>query len=199
MSNSPKRSDSSVVVSIVDGKPVTTSLDIAAHFNKRHGDVLRAVRKLDCSPEFNERNFALIRIDTDLGAGRARKDPAFQMTRDGFVFLVMGFTGADAAKWKEAYINAFNQMEAALHEADPKTTSVDIPSLLGRRWLVSYDSDGRELVSQIPMSGMVVNTTDQYSINALIGEMPAELLAETMRTCLARLDYIANKALKKPH
>ncbi len=26
-----------------------------------------------------------------------------QMTRDGFVFLVMGFTGKEAARFKEAY------------------------------------------------------------------------------------------------
>lgn len=35
----------------------------------------------------------------------------YEITRDGFVFLCMGFTGAAAAQWKERYINAFNQME----------------------------------------------------------------------------------------
>ena len=34
----------------------------------------------------------------------------YQMTKDGFVFLVMGFTGSKAAKFKEDYINAFNEM-----------------------------------------------------------------------------------------
>lgn len=33
------------------------------------------------------------------------------MTRDGFSILAMGFTGAEAMRWKEAYISAFNQME----------------------------------------------------------------------------------------
>ena len=36
------------------------------------------------------------------------------MTRDGFTFLAMGFTGPRAAVFKEAYINAFNKMEAEL-------------------------------------------------------------------------------------
>ncbi len=45
---------------------------------------------------------------------KTRKDPAFRITRDGFTFLCMGFTGKEAARWKEAYINAFNQMELAL-------------------------------------------------------------------------------------
>jgi len=37
--------------------------------------------------------------------------PMYEMTRDGFSFLVMGFTGAKAAQFKEAYIEAFNRME----------------------------------------------------------------------------------------
>ena len=36
------------------------------------------------------------------------------MTRDGFTFLAMGFTGARAAAWKEKYIAAFNAMEETL-------------------------------------------------------------------------------------
>jgi hypothetical protein len=39
------------------------------------------------------------------------------MTRDGFTFLAMGFTGAKAAQWKEAYITAFNRMEAELQSS----------------------------------------------------------------------------------
>ena len=33
------------------------------------------------------------------------------MTRDGFMFLVMGFTGSKAARMKEAFIEAFNMLE----------------------------------------------------------------------------------------
>ncbi|HHL2105229.1 TPA: Rha family transcriptional regulator [Escherichia coli] len=47
------------------------------------------------------------------GAGRG-KLPCYQITRDGFAFLAMGFTGKRAAQFKEAYINAFNQMEKQL-------------------------------------------------------------------------------------
>jgi Rha family phage regulatory protein len=41
------------------------------------------------------------------------------MTKDGFTFLVMGFTGAEAAKFKLAYITAFNDMEAKLRAPAP--------------------------------------------------------------------------------
>ncbi|RRD43511.1 hypothetical protein EII18_02910 [Comamonadaceae bacterium OH3737_COT-264] len=95
---------------VINGQITTTSLQIAEHFDKRHRDVLRAVTRLECSPEFTERNFA----PSDYTDSTGRKLPCYRITRDGFVFLAMGFTGKDAARWKEAYIDAFNQMEAAL-------------------------------------------------------------------------------------
>lgn len=89
---------------------IVSSLDISNHFGKRHDDVLKAVRNLDCSPEFRRRNFA----ESSYTNSQNRKMPMSEITRDGFVFLCMGFTGQQAAVWKERYIEAFNQMEAAL-------------------------------------------------------------------------------------
>lgn len=102
------------VISIIDGKPVTNSLDVASHFNKRHERVLNAIRNLDCSPEFNEHNFVCVDYLDSKGETR----PMFRITRDGFVFLCMGFTGKEAAKWKEAYIALFNKMESALSNSE---------------------------------------------------------------------------------
>ena len=104
-----------VLVELTDGQPTTTSLDVAAHFGKRHERVLDKIRNLDCSPEFTEHNFVLSEY-TDL---TGRSLPQYRMTRDGFTFLCMGFTGKEAAKWKEAYINAFNQMEHTLKHGAP--------------------------------------------------------------------------------
>ena len=92
---------------------VTTSLRVAEVFSKQHKDVLKAVKSLDCSEEFRERNFALSKIDYQNGNIK-KQLPMYYITRDGFMFLVMGFTGKTAAKWKEAYIKAFNEMEAKI-------------------------------------------------------------------------------------
>lgn len=94
-----------------------SSLDIANHFEKEHKDVLRSIRNLDCPAEFTERNFALSEFKDPTG----RKLPCYEITRDGFSFLCMGFTGKKAAVWKVAYINAFNEMEARLLNNRPKT------------------------------------------------------------------------------
>jgi len=84
------------LVSITDQKAVTSSLIIAEAFDKKHLHVLRTIRELECSEEFNQSNFGLISYIDD----RNRPQPAYQITRDGFTFLAMGFTGAKAAEFK---------------------------------------------------------------------------------------------------
>ncbi|KFB16691.1 hypothetical protein PGPR2_01835 [Pseudomonas aeruginosa PGPR2] len=102
------------LVMVNDGQVVTTSLKVAERFGKRHDNVIKAIRGLDCSPEFHALNFEEMIVDVDIGKGARRKSPAFRITRDGFAFLCMGFTGKEAAKWKEAYIRAFNWMAEQL-------------------------------------------------------------------------------------
>ena len=100
-------------VATIQGVAKTTSFKIAEHYGKRHADVLRAISNLEASKEFIEQAFALSEYLDATG----RRLPYYQMTRDGFMFLVMGFTGKEAAKWKEAYIAAFNRMESELLKA----------------------------------------------------------------------------------
>ena len=95
---------------IIEGQITTTSLQIAEHFGKRHDTVLRAIRNMECSAEYRRRNFAESSYRNEQG----KEQPCYRLTRDGFVFLAMGFTGKDAAQWKEAYITAFNKMEQEL-------------------------------------------------------------------------------------
>ena len=95
-----------------DGRLKTTSLIVAARFGKDHKNVLRAIRNLECSDEFRRLNFEPI----DFIDKNGEKQPAVEMTRDGFMFLAMGFTGRAAAQWKEQFIAAFNEMERLLIE-----------------------------------------------------------------------------------
>lgn len=91
-------------------RAICTSLDVAETFGKEHKHVLRDIRELGCSEEFNRSNFGPISY-TD---SRSRTQEAVVMTRDGFTLLVMGYTGELAMKFKEGYIKQFNAMEAAL-------------------------------------------------------------------------------------
>lgn len=100
------------LVSVLNNQVVTSSLRVAEYFGKDHKSVLRAIRIMDCSPEFNQRNFAPVTYKDQKGEQR----PMYYMTRDGFTFLAMGFTGKVAAHFKEAYIEAFNNMERTIRE-----------------------------------------------------------------------------------
>lgn len=102
------------LVSVLNHTVVTSSLMVAEYFGKRHKDVLRSISMLECSTEFNQRNFAPVTYKDAKGEQR----PMYYMTRDGFTFLAMGFTGKVAAKFKEAYINAFNEMEELLRKQE---------------------------------------------------------------------------------
>ena len=63
--------------------------------------------KSGLSEEFIKNNFATDSYKDATG----RRLPYYQMTRDGFTMLVMGYTGQKAMKFKELYIKRFNEME----------------------------------------------------------------------------------------
>ncbi|AIS12656.1 hypothetical protein JM49_13525 [Pseudomonas chlororaphis subsp. aurantiaca] len=97
-------------VEACNGEAFTTSQNVADAFGKLHKDVLRKVESLECSADFTERNFTLSEYIDASG----RRLPKWSMTKDGFMFLVMGFTGKKAAAIKEGYISAFNWMAEQL-------------------------------------------------------------------------------------
>ncbi|EDQ2390367.1 Rha family transcriptional regulator [Salmonella enterica subsp. enterica] len=102
-------------ITIHDNRPVTTSIAVANFFGKHHKDVLKKIRMLECSPTFTTANFCAVAITTQAGFDE-RETEAYEMTKDGFVFLVMGFTGKKAAAFKEAYIAEFNRMEEEIRQ-----------------------------------------------------------------------------------
>jgi len=98
-------------------KPVTTSSLVAGRLGKRHAEVLRALRDLECSSTFRIANF----IDTTQEDTYGRKNPLVIMTRDGFTMLMMSLKGGVAAKFREEFIEEFNKMEETLkYGATPK-------------------------------------------------------------------------------
>lgn len=98
-----------------DGKLITTSLNVAYIFEKRHVDVKRAIRNAKMSNDFRVRNFALV----DFGDSNGDTHNKYEMTRDGWSLIVMGFTGEKAIKFKEAFIEAFNKMEKEISIRNP--------------------------------------------------------------------------------
>ncbi len=105
------------------GVPVTTSRKIAKMFAKEHYNVLRDIENLNCSESFNAINFELVNYKDKKG----EKRPEYIITKDGFVFLVMGYRGRKAAAFKEAYIKRFNDMEDYIKSV--QAAKMDYPAL----------------------------------------------------------------------
>ncbi len=99
---------------VQNDRVVVSSRDVARVFEKPHDKVLRDIRGLDCSNEFRLSNFGESFEEAQTGNGAKREFPIYLITRDGFTLLAMGYTGKKAMQFKEAYIAAFNRMEAEL-------------------------------------------------------------------------------------
>jgi len=144
----------------------TTSLLVAEKFGKLHKNIIAKIKSLECSQEFNELNFKPVDYLDEKGETR----PAYEMTKDGFMFLVMGFTGKAAAQIKEAYINAFNFMMDALRQkpyalrdlppAQPKTLTPAMLRHITKRvvWIVNNTAG----VSFSSIGGAIL---DEFNIN----------------------------------
>ena len=91
---------------------LTNSLLVAERFGKEHSKVMRDVENLSCSNEFRAANFGV----SSYISLQNKELPMYVMTKDGFSFLVMGYTGKKAGLFKEEYIKAFNTMERSLKE-----------------------------------------------------------------------------------
>ena len=118
----------SPAVSVHSGRPATTSREVAQYFNKRHDNVVRDVRSLVANtPErFHALNFEEMSEPVGIGNGAVRQDTVFIIYRDGFMLLVMGYTGKKALAVKLAYIEAFNAMEAQLAASNTSTPSTPL-------------------------------------------------------------------------
>ena len=103
-------------VTIYNGIPTVLSTNIADVFGKRHDHVLRDIESiLKTTPEERLNNFIKINIEKPANFGNGVvKYRAYALTKEGFTFLAMGFTGTKAAQFKWAYIDEFKRMEEAL-------------------------------------------------------------------------------------
>ena len=112
MSQALLLSDTIPSVSLHDGRPATTSLEVARFFGKQHQHVIRDITGLtdNCPESFSASNFGRASYLDE----QAKNRPMYIIHRDGFMLLVMGYTGKKALALKLAYIEAFNHMEAEI-------------------------------------------------------------------------------------
>lgn len=107
-------------------KVFTTTQNVAEAFGKQHQHVTQKVAALECTEQFLTSNFSLVSFQH-----RGNTYKSYEMTKDGFMFLVMGFTGKKAAAIKEGYIAAFNWMAEQLGLSSKSLVAKAVSEALG--------------------------------------------------------------------
>ena len=100
-----------------DGQPVVSSRKVSDDFGKLHHHVVDAIenKMINLTHENSEVKLQDLFIKSSF-EHRGNVYTEYLLTRDGFSFIVMSFTGARADRWKLKYIEAFNKMEQMLRE-----------------------------------------------------------------------------------
>lgn len=136
------------IVFAKDGEVFANSRDVAAFFGKQHGHVLRDIDNLIASePSLGLSTFGETPY-VEPSTGQAYR--SFDMGRDGFTLLAMGFTGAKALKWKLRYIEAFNALEAECRRIAQSGPMIDLndPAAL-RNLLLTYSEKAEVLEKRV--------------------------------------------------
>lgn len=106
------------LVMMKDKQAVTTSLQVAGNFEKRHDHILRDIDELK---EGLPQNWGDLFFEDEYKHHQNKqKYRMIYMNRDGFTLLAMGFTGKKALAFKLKYIQAFNEMESHIKESQLK-------------------------------------------------------------------------------
>lgn len=142
------------LVMVKNNQVVVSSRQIAESFHKLHKSIVRSIKDIlaaqNCATKFFKASYYV---------NRGKKYIEYLMNRDGFVLLVMGFTGKVALDLKVAYINAFNEMEAKLREIQkPKQTlPIDLPKT--KEWVRPYqNAEYAERINEIKAYATTINT-----------------------------------------
>lgn len=99
-----------------DGSIFASSLELAKVFEKDHKNIMRDIRNISTR---GQRNFEPSSYLNE----QNKYQPMYNMNRDGFMFLAMGFTGEKAENWKLDLIDAFNEMERQIKEVPKLPTN----------------------------------------------------------------------------
>lgn len=168
-------------VQIQNSQIVTTSEFVAQAFDKQHKHVLEKIEQIskEIKASFFEPNFRLKAKQVKTGFGY-RETKNYELTKDGFMLLVMGFTGKQAMAIKIAYIEAFNAMSEAILDLNntlsdglpAKTTADDRTPL--RQAVAALV--GRKGIDYSTAYGMI---HQRFNVGA-IEDIPAEKLPEAV-------------------
>ena len=157
-----------IIITNKDGKLTVSSLQVATDFGKDYKSIIRAIEELklgvaqNCATSKKDVN-GVAEKSADLFTERTYQHPqnkqwykCYDMTRDGFSLLVMGFTGKKALEWKLKYIEAFNLMEQKLTDRN-----VNLEEVIAKAVAVAVSETIKALVPLMKMPAPAVTETSE--------------------------------------
>ncbi len=155
---------------VIHGHAYASSLDIARHFHKEHRNVIRDIRSLlpSLPDEFSLLNFE----QREYKNSRGQTFESYDVTRDGFAILAMGFTGREALAWKIAFLTAFNEMEAELQRRNLKDGRIEqmnlFPGLPDEIDATRPTISVRDMITVIAYEGLMIPLITRKQIVSMI-------------------------------
>ena len=116
------------LVIMKDRQAVTSSLQVAEGFEKRHSHVIEAIENKISSAE-NSAQYENMFSEGIYQDSSGKNNKMYYMNRDGFAFIAFGFTGRKADEFKLKYISAFNQMENEIKSSKLPTNPMEVLEL----------------------------------------------------------------------
>ncbi len=173
-----------IIVSNVNGTLTVSSLQVAKDFEKRPSDVNEAIEKLTAEKSAVKNMF----IEATYINERGRQYKCYDLTRDGFSLLVMGFTGKKALEWKLKYIEAFNKMEQTIIKQYTELESLEIQAKANRAMAMRMNAENRRLKLLLSneawkdISDVALQTMGIKTVETVTGQNLGNLLPEYEKT-----------------
>lgn len=174
------------------GVDITTSLIVAKVFGKEHKNVLRDIESLSCSESFRVLNFEHTPY---VHPQNGQTYKMYTMTKDGFSFLVMGYTGEKAGEFKERFINEFNKREAML-KSDDYILIRSMQILQGR--ISAIEEDNKRLLAENQQKQIVIEAkTEENNILNDTVKRQAPMVEFVNTTLLSPRTYTSTQLAKE--
>ena len=145
-----------------NGQVFASSLDISSVFEKPHDEVLRKIRT------FSERGLRNFTESSYLNA-QNKQQPMFEMNRDGFAFLAMGFTGKKAEDWKLDFIDAFNLMEVELKNPKQLTNEEKLQVIATETIGIKQEIAGVRHDVELLKQDITLNSREKHALKTAVG------------------------------
>lgn len=162
------------LVELQNGVATTTSLQVAETFEKNHQHVIEAIKNLTVENSTVKNMFK----ETTYVNSRGREYPMYQMDKDGFTLLVMGYTGQKATEFKLRYIQAFNEMQKQLDQQPLLMTNDEKMAVIAQGNIELKEKVDRMDTKLEKLDGNQVLSSARYEyISRIVGNKVKEYIA----------------------